>query len=64
MITSQGAEELQSSFGEIDKQVSEPILTFIILKCLGDDFDVFVTIFRFSKDEQNLDSSEGDLVNF
>ena len=57
------AEELQCNLREVDEQVSEPMLISIILKGLTDDFDNFVTICKFSKDEQNLDSIKGDLVN-
>ena len=58
------AEELQSNLREVDEQVSEPMLISTILKVLTDDFDNFVTICKFSKDEQNLDSIKRDLVNF
>ena len=58
------AEELQSNLREVDEQVSKPMLISIILKGLTDDFDNFVTICKFSKDEQNLDSIKRDLVNF
>ena len=58
------AEELQSNLREVDEQVSEPMLISIILKGLTDDFDNFVTICQFSKDEQNLDNFKRDLVNF
>ena len=58
------AEELQSNLREVDEQVSEPMLISIILKDLTDDFDNFVTICKFSKDEQNLDSIKRDLVIF
>ena len=58
------AEELPSNLREVDEQVSEPMLYFYSLKGLTDDFDNFVTICKFSKDEQNLDSSKRHLVNF
>ena len=40
------------------------MLISIILKGLTDDFDNFVTICKFSKDEQHLDSMKRNLVNF
>ena len=40
------------------------MLISIILKGLAEDFDNFVTIRKFGKDEQNLDSIKRDLVNF
>ena len=58
------AEELKSNLKEVDEQVSELMLIFIILKSLSDDLDNFVTICKFSKDEQNLDSIKRDLMNF
>ena len=58
------AEELQSNLREFDEQVSEPMLITIILNGLTDDFDNFVTICKFSKDEQILDSIKRDLVKF
>ena len=55
---------MQSNLREVDEQVSEPMLISVILKGLTDDFDNFVAICKFSKDEQNLDSIKRDLVNF
>ena len=58
------AEELHGNLREVDEQLSEPMLISIILKVLTEDFDNFVTICKFSKDEQNLHSIKRDLVNF
>ena len=58
------AEERQCNLREVDEQINEPMLISIILKGLTDDFDSFVTICKFNRDEQNLDSFKSDLVNF
>ena len=57
------AQKLQSNLREVDEQVSEPMLISIILKGLAEVFDNFKTIYKFSKDEKNLDSLKRDLVN-
>ena len=56
-------EELQSNLREIDEQVSQPMLISIILKGPTDDFKYFLTLCKFSKNEKNLNSDKGDLVN-
>ena len=58
------AVELQVNLREVDEQVSERMLISFLLKGLTVDFDNFVTICIFSKDEQNLDSIKRDLVKF
>ena len=49
------AEELQSILRKVEEEVSEHML-ISILEVLTDDFDSFVTMCRFSKDEKNLQS--------
>ena len=48
-------EKLQSNLREVD-ELREPMLISFILKGLKDDFVNFVTICKFGKDGQNLDS--------
>ena len=50
------AKGLQSILREVDEKDSEPMLISNVLKGLTDDFDTLVTICKFTKHEQNLDS--------
>ena len=58
------AEEIQYILEQVNKGVSEKMLTSIILKGIPKQFETFSTIAKFSRDEKHLDELKRDLVSF
>ena len=56
------AEEYQYELKQVE-EVTE-MLTSLIMKGLSKEFDTFVTLVKFSKDEKGLEALKKDLVNF
>ena len=58
------AEELQYNFNQVNEDLSEKMLTSILLKVRPNEFDNFVTLVRYGSEDKSLDELKRDLISF
>ena len=58
------AEEYQYELKQVGEEVTEKILTSLIMKGMPEEFDIYVTLVKFSKEKKGFDELKKGLVNF
>ena len=58
------AEELQLRLTDVGENVSDQMLSSVVLKGLPNSFASFVTVFKFSHEAETLADLKRDLLNF
>ena len=58
------AEELQYNLNQFNEGLSEKLFKSILLKGLPNEFDNFVTLFKYGSDDKSLNELKRDLINF